>query len=212
MNALLGILLLVSGAAASAFWWDTRTNIGSTRTDLRKLRIRRDALIPAPDDPRQPHAFAFREYRQSVPALRDDYRRGAERYRRQHNWFQITVIVGSILTSVSTTAAADQAVWRWAAVVLSATVSISAGVISYFKFRERSMNLQQTADSIDLEIQAFALGIRRYKNIPAEQAAAEFAEEIERIKEEQRKKELQLEQPPEGQRGPSNGQGGASGA
>ncbi|KIQ63904.1 hypothetical protein TR51_22015 [Kitasatospora griseola] len=82
---------------------------------------------------------------------------------------------------------------------LSATVSISAGVITYFKFRERSMNLQQTADALDMEIQSLNLGIRRYKRLPPEDAAACFAEEVERLKEEQRKKELQLEQPPEAQ-------------
>ncbi|MGW6012711.1 DUF4231 domain-containing protein [Streptomyces sp. NPDC055210] len=107
------------------------------------------------------------------------------------------MITGSIMTSVATTASAEQGVWSWIAVALSALVSISAGIISYFKFRERSINLQQTADAIDLEIQAFALGIRRYRNMKGQEAASCFAEEIERIKEEQRKKELQLEQPPE---------------
>ncbi|MEU4483317.1 DUF4231 domain-containing protein [Streptomyces purpurascens] len=137
------------------------------------------------------------EYREDVPAIRDDYRRSAERYRNRHNWFQLTVIVGSILTSVCTTAAAEQGVWSWLAVVMSALVSISAGIISYFKFRERSLNLQQTADAIDLEIQAYKLGIRRYKSLTPDEAFADFAEEVERIREEQRKKELQLEQPPE---------------
>ncbi|KOG24712.1 hypothetical protein ADK34_18520 [Streptomyces viridochromogenes] len=74
---------------------------------------------------------------------------------------------------------------------------MSAGIIAYFKFRERSLNLQQTADSIDLELQAYALKIRRYRDLPNDQATATFAEEVERIREEQRKKELQLEQPPE---------------
>jgi Na+/melibiose symporter-like transporter len=150
---------------------------------------------------------AFRNYRDSIPALLDDYRRAAEKYRTRHNWFQIAVIVGSILTSVATTASAEQGVWSWLAVGLSSIVSISAGIISYFKFRERSINLQQTADSIDQEVQAFSLGIRRYKNLSLDQAAAEFAEEIERIKEEQRKKELQLEQPPEVQQNQAQGRG-----
>ncbi|MFE4855570.1 DUF4231 domain-containing protein [Streptomyces sp. NPDC056670] len=130
--------------------------------------------------------------------MRDNYRRGADRYRSRHNRFQITVIVGSILTSVATTAATESETWKWAAVALSATVSVSAGIISYFKFRERSMNLQQTADLIERELQAFILGIRRYRirAIDPDKASSDFAEEVERIKEEQRARE-QLEQPPE---------------
>ncbi|GAA2367349.1 hypothetical protein GCM10010417_31400 [Streptomyces carpaticus] len=59
------------------------------------------------------------------------------------------------------------------------------------------MNLQQTADSIDQENQAFTLGIRRYKGLNPNRASAEFAEVVEMLREEQRKKDLQLEQPPE---------------
>ncbi|MGH1551760.1 DUF4231 domain-containing protein [Streptomyces sp. L7] len=191
------------------FWWECRNNLAGAQVELGKLEVERRSLYSNSD-----HSFTdtFRSYLDSIPSLRDDYRRGADRYRSRHNWFQITVIVGSILTSVSTTAATQDGLWRWTAVGLSAVVSISAGIISYFKFRERSMNLQQTADSIDRELQAFILGIRRYKIRPSDpdKASTEFAEEIERIKEEQRARELQLEQPPEVSQDSASGRSGAA--
>ncbi|MCT9011118.1 DUF4231 domain-containing protein [Streptomyces rhizosphaerihabitans] len=210
LNAAIGIPLTLSVIGAPIYWFSNREELLQSRMNLRKLIAEREFLHSKPDQPEQSLSNAFRRYHESVPSLRDDYRRGANKYRNRHNWFQISVIIGSILTSVATTASAEQGVWSWTAVALSAIVSISAGIISYFKFRERSMNLQQTADSIDLEMQAFDLGIRRYRNLNPEEAASYFAEEVERIKEEQRKKELQLEQPPEAQQGHSNRQNGSA--
>ncbi|GAA0402713.1 DUF4231 domain-containing protein [Streptomyces luteireticuli] len=201
---LAGILLFtIPTLAALISWWGLRGDLHAKQNDLTKQHLRRRSLLRGPEQgPGGPRPF--QEYRDAIPSLRDEYRQGAERYRKRHNTFQLTVIAGSILTSVATTAAAQQRELSWAAVSLSAIVSIAAGIIAYFKFRERSLNLQQTADSIDLELQAFALGIRRYRGLSSEEAAISFAEEIERLKEEQRKKELQLEQPPE-----ASQQGGA---
>ncbi|MEV8047655.1 DUF4231 domain-containing protein [Streptomyces griseoluteus] len=187
---------LASLIASSIVWYRCRSDVIEGSVERLKLEAERNALqVAETTSPNTSSAFYF--YRESVPGFRDDYRRSAEKYRGRHNLFQLTVIVGSILTSVSTTASAEQGVWSWLAVGLSAIVSISAGIIAYFKFRERSLNLQQTADAIDLEMQAYALRIRRYRDLPPDQAATLFAEEIERLREEQRKKELQLEQPPE---------------
>ncbi|MFJ1651754.1 DUF4231 domain-containing protein [Streptomyces sp. NPDC088337] len=193
-----GTLAFLVSTGASIYWWyNLRTLVRVGEMEIRQREAEKRALQVTEAGTR-PLTSAFHTYYESVPSIRDEYRRSAERYRSRHNVFQLTVIVGSILTSVSTTASSvEQGIWSWIAVGLSALVSISAGIIAYFKFRERSLNLQQTADSIDLEVQAYALGIRRYKHLPLEEASALFAEEVERIREEQRKKELQLEQPPE---------------
>ncbi|ULR52256.1 DUF4231 domain-containing protein [Streptomyces deccanensis] len=203
MNFALGALFLVSLIGSLSIWSDSRSELRSAQVNLRKALAKKSNLQYSSHLDGQSISNAFRNYLDSVPGLRDDYRRGAQKYRNRHNRFQITVIVGSILTSVATTAAAEQGIWSWIAVGLSAIVSIAAGIISYFKFRERSMNLQQTADSIELELQAFSLRINHYSpgRVSTEEAPSAFAETIERIKDEQRKKELQLEQPPEVQQG-----------
>ncbi|WP_225834811.1 DUF4231 domain-containing protein [Streptomyces sp. NK08204] len=196
LNELGGLSLVISIIASAACWWHWRTQAIASTVDLHQREAER-ASLQTIDAGTADLPSTFHIYYESAPKFRDEYRRSAEKYRGRHNLFQLTVIIGSILTSVSTTASAEQGVWSWLAVGLSALVSISAGIIAYFKFRERSLNLQQTADSIDLEIQAYSLHIRRYKNLAPEEASTLFAEEVERIREEQRKKELQLEQPPE---------------
>jgi hypothetical protein len=201
MNVSLGGLLAILFIGSILSLNDYRGQLRKHEASFRKL-LAEKASLQYSSDANNSIPDAFRNYLETVPRLRDDYRSGAQRYRNRHNRFQITVIVGSILTSVASTASA-QGAWSWIAVALSAAVSVSAGVISYFKFRERSMNLQQTADSIELEIQAFTLRINHYSasRLPPEEAAQRFAETIEQIKDEQRKKELQLEQPPEAQQG-----------
>lgn len=190
--------LIICGSIGASTWWANhhRGKISKSIVELRQLEAQRRSLqLGNPEQQSIPGAF--HSYFESVPSYRDEYRRSAEKYRNRHNLFQLTVIIGSILTSVSTTASAEQGFWSWLAVSISALVSIAAGIISYFKFRERSLNLQQTADSIDIELAAYSLKIRRYKNLSREEASSAFAEEVERLREEQRKKELQLEQPPE---------------
>lgn len=196
LNTLGPIAVIISIVVSVMFWNVSRTYEREKTVELLQFQAARRS-ISAATAPEAVTSQPFQEYYRSIPDLRDEYRKSAERYRGRHNLFQLTVIVGSILTSVSTTAAAEQGIWSWIAVGLSALVSISAGVIAYFKFRERSLNLQQTADSIDQEMQAYSLGIRRYRNLSPDDAPAAFAEEVERLREEQRKKELQLEQPPE---------------
>ncbi|MFI1944129.1 DUF4231 domain-containing protein [Streptomyces virginiae] len=196
LNAMGAITTLISIGLSVSLWREARSWEREQIVQLLQAQAERrsEQVATESDSSTSP---PFQDYYRSIPDLRDEYRKGAEKYRGRHNLFQLTVIVGSILTSVSTTAAAEQGIWSWIAVGLSALVSVSAGIIAYFKFRERSLNLQQTADSIDLEVQAYRLRIRRYKGLPPEEASSVFAEEVERIREEQRKKELQLEQPPE---------------
>jgi len=74
----------------------------------------------------------------------------------------------------------------------------------YYKFRERSMNLQQAADDLEQEHKAVELGIRAYRAVAEEERLVHFAERAEAIKDEQRKREQQLEQPPEGREGAPN--------
>ncbi|MFF3858712.1 DUF4231 domain-containing protein [Streptomyces sp. NPDC002209] len=196
LNLFGGIAVIASVLGSVYRWTQIRRKISGVEVNLLQLEVeKRHLQSREADTAALPGVFP--EYYESISSLRNEYRRSAERYRSRHNLFQLTVIVGSILTSVATTASAEQGVWSWVAVAISALVSISAGIIAYFKFRERSLNLQQTADSVDLELQAYTLRIRRYRDLPGAQASTLFAEEIERIREEQRKKELQLEQPPE---------------
>jgi hypothetical protein len=148
---------------------------------------------------------ALRIYRESTQELMNSYRNRASRNRRMNNLLQAVIIAGSIISS--TLVALDQQVTplNIAATVLSATVGISAGLSGYFKFRERGFNLQSTADEVEKHYMAVQFHLDEYETVDPDLTPEEgekerlrrFARLVERIKEEQRKRELQLEQSPE---------------
>jgi hypothetical protein len=81
---------------------------------------------------------------------------------------------------------------------LTFIVGIASGFMGYFKYKERSFYLQQTADSIESEWEAYEVGVGRYKRIrDADERLAELVEEIHRLKTEQKKRQQNLEQPPD---------------
>lgn len=70
--------------------------------------------------------------------------------------------------------------------------------MGYFKYKERSFYLQQTADAIETEWEAVEVGVGRYKDASDEPARlALFVDEVHRLKSEQKKRQQSLEQPPE---------------
>jgi Protein of unknown function (DUF4231) len=141
-----------------------------------------------------------RRYREDVSDVIQQYRDEANRYRRVHNRLQSVVIVGSIVTSALTTASVSFVEVRWAAVGVSAFVGLAAGFTGYFKYRERSFNLQQTADAIEREYEAVELRVGRYRAKNEADAYAIFAATVEDLRDDQNKRQQQLDQPVEGRR------------
>jgi hypothetical protein len=127
-----------------------------------------------------------------------EFRRESTYYRRVHNVLQTVLILGSFgATGTSALAALEDAV-RWVTMGVTFAVGVSSGFAGYYKFRERSFYLQQTADAIEQELNSYELGIGRYKRLEdPDIALAEFVEEVHRLKTEQKKREQNLEQAPE---------------
>lgn len=137
-------------------------------------------------------------YRSEVWEYVEEARKNAGRNRRIHNLFQAAIILGSILVTSLTSVMASASPLNWVTVVMSILVTASAGLSSYFKFRERGFNLQQTANAIEKEYNAAELRIHDYaEDVEDDEAMRVFAERVEALKEEQRARELQLEQSPE---------------
>lgn len=137
-------------------------------------------------------------YRETVPVAVEQYRSSGLRYRRVHNVFQSIIIIGSLATSTAASLAETPAPYKWITVGTSFSVGIAAGFTGYFKFRERSFYLQQTADSIEEEYDAVNLKVGRYKGSADDEAALlEFTERVETLKNDQRKRQQQLDQPTE---------------
>ncbi|MER6535132.1 DUF4231 domain-containing protein [Streptomyces sp900105755] len=137
-------------------------------------------------------------YRETVPGAIEQYRADGLRYRRIHNFFQSIIIIGSLATSTAASLAETPAPFKWITVGTSFAVGLAAGFTGYFKFRERSFYLQQTADSIEEEYDAVNLKVGRYKG-SADDAAAllDFTDRVETLKNDQRKRQQQLDQPTE---------------
>jgi len=192
------IAVLAVWAGMGYALWRNRKNIVLKSLEVRnKLHDKQSAAAKLPLD----SASALRIYRESSLEMIDQYRRGAARNRRVHNMFQIAIIVGSITVTTLTAANSKQTAVHWSAAILSAVVSASAGVTGYFKFRERGYNLQSTADEIEKHFNAAQFQLDEYEEVEGENESEKekarlrlYAKFVERIREEQRKRELQLEQ------------------
>ncbi|MFF8677231.1 DUF4231 domain-containing protein [Streptomyces sp. NPDC015237] len=137
-------------------------------------------------------------YRETIPGAIEQYRADGLRYRRIHNFFQSVIIIGSLATSTAASLAETPAPFKWITVGTSFSVGLAAGFTGYFKFRERSFYLQQTADSIEEEYDAVNLKVGRYKGTADDAAALlDFTERVEILKNDQRKRQQQLDQPTE---------------
>lgn len=136
-------------------------------------------------------------YKDDVPATVTGLRKESKKYRRVHNYLQAVIIIGSLATSTLTGIALDGSPYQWLAVATSFSVGVAAGFTGYFKFRERSFYLQQTADAIEHEHSAVELGIGSYNGVPRDESLVAFVAEVERLRLEQRKREHSLDQPPE---------------
>lgn len=128
----------------------------------------------------------------------DNFRSESAHYRRFNNVFQGILIVGSLAATGSSALTAEVPDIRWATLGLTFVVGISSGFMGYFKYKERGFYLQQTADSIESEWEAYEVGVGRYKRISDKgERLAELVEEIHRLKSEQQKRQQNLEQPPD---------------
>ncbi|WP_202236248.1 DUF4231 domain-containing protein [Actinacidiphila reveromycinica] len=139
-------------------------------------------------------------YKDTLPRELERLREEAQHYRRIHNAFQSIIIMGSLGTTTAASLADTPSYLKWVTVGLSLGVGISAGFTGYFKYRERSFYLQQTADAIEQNANAFELGIPPYVG-QEEENLSKLAQEVENLRVEQRKRQQQLDQPHEGRDG-----------
>ena len=132
---------------------------------------------------------AHKRYRSQLPDVIARYRVESRSCRRKHNAVQSVIIVGSIVSATATTASVSLDEFRAPAVLVSLLVAVSAAFGGYAKYRERSVNLQQTADTLEREYESVDLRVGRYRRFDTERDAyAEFAHEVETLRAEQAKR------------------------
>ncbi|WP_222623215.1 DUF4231 domain-containing protein [Streptomyces sp. ISID311] len=138
-------------------------------------------------------------YRDATPREVDRLRAESTTYRRWHNWLQWTLILCSAAIPAVTALYDPPQPGKGILIGLGAAVSVITSVMGYFKFKERGFNLQQTADAIEQHATALDLAIAPYNHPDEEQNLELFAENVEALRIEQRKREQQLDQPHQGQ-------------
>ncbi|MGV9942408.1 DUF4231 domain-containing protein [Streptomyces sp. NPDC003401] len=178
---------------ASACWlYRNHKNLATKTSDLRDaLQKRQTAAAQLPLDT----TSGLRVYREASLDVITSYRAQASRNRRVHNAFQLVIITGSIVVSTLTAMnPGSNAALSIVTSSLSALVGISAGVTGYFKFRERGTTSQSTADDIEKNYNASGFQLGDYAGLEETPRLILYAGTVESIKEEQRKREIQLEQ------------------
>ncbi|WP_228447131.1 DUF4231 domain-containing protein [Streptomyces paludis] len=173
-----------------------RDSLDTKREELRMRSLRA-----------QPRLMERRSmYREDTAEVLAQYGRESRHYRRVHNSLQSLIMIGS--TAVTTIASFSQQDWNWqtlSVVVLGFSITLASAFSGYYKYRERSYFLRQTADAIEEELNAVMLGIGEYSQFTEEQegeALAKFTQRVEALRNEQRRREQQLDQPAE-QAGPA---------
>ncbi|MGW3652474.1 DUF4231 domain-containing protein [Streptomyces sp. NPDC000878] len=139
-------------------------------------------------------------YREEVTTAIEQYQADSRKYRRIHNSLQTLIMIGS--ASTTTIAALDtgkELTWQSVTLtVISFAITVAAMFTGYYKFRERSYFLQQTADAIEEEANAVTFGIGPYSEFGPDQedeALKKFTKRVEDHRNEQRRRQQQLDQP-----------------
>jgi hypothetical protein len=162
---------------------------------LARDRDQRKFLAASADTPTRIRRIAYKDDAYSDI---DTFREESTGYRNVNNLLQGVLIVGSLAATGTSAITGELPDIRWATLGITFLVGIASGFMGYFKYKERSFYLQQTADAIESEWEAVEVGIGRYKSFDNEdERLAEFVEEVHRLKSEQKKRQQNLEQPPE---------------
>ncbi|MEI5135363.1 SLATT domain-containing protein [Streptomyces libani] len=138
-------------------------------------------------------------YKERLPGEITRLRRESRHYRRVHLLMQWLLFVGSAAISAVTAWYDPPQPAKGVLIGLGFMVTVITAAAGYFKPRERSFNLQQTADNIEQHATALELGIAPYNAIDDVQNLELFATTVESLRADQRMREQQLDQPQQGQ-------------
>ncbi|MFD3739675.1 SLATT domain-containing protein [Streptomyces sp. NPDC058629] len=173
-------------------------SISDLRFDLEVAEDQRLRIAASTARPVHERRYAYRD---AIPAEIERLQAEGLRYRRWHNGFQWLLILCSAAIPAVAALYDPPQPGKGLLIGLGAAVSVITSAMGYYKFRERSFNLQQTADSIAQHLSALDLSIAPYGDVDEAQDLMRFAETVELLRDEQRKREQQLDQPHQAQQG-----------
>ncbi|PWV48613.1 hypothetical protein BDW27_110166 [Nocardiopsis sp. L17-MgMaSL7] len=161
---------------------------------IRLRELKKKSLESGDDDPAKRRVA----YKEEAAGYVEDLRKESTRYRNVSNFVQVVIIVGSLVGSAAAASSYFVREYSWFVAVNSLAIGIASGFSGYWKYKERSFYAQQAADAIEHEIESLDLGIGRYtSNDPAERSLI-FSQEIMRLRQDQKMREQNLDQPSSG--------------
>ncbi len=160
--------------------------------ELRRIRDKKKDQTPNSDEDVDERR---KSYREEATFYIEELRRESQYYRNVSNIVQGIVIVGSLLGSFMAASSFFVREYSWFVAINSLAIGIASGFAGYWKYKERSFYSQQTADLIEHEIESFDLQIGRYEKGGTEEKNLLFAREILRLRQDQKMREQNLDQP-----------------
>ncbi|WP_406490739.1 DUF4231 domain-containing protein [Streptomyces sp. NBC_01604] len=138
-------------------------------------------------------------YRDDVRGIVQQYQRESRHYRLIHNTLQTLIMVGSaVVTNVASLDTQPLTWQRITTIAVSFAITVSAAVTGYYKYRERSYFLQQTADAIEEQLNGYEYGFGDYEDAEPDTALARLTKNVEDLRNDQRRRQQQqLDQPTE---------------
>ncbi|MEU6647640.1 SLATT domain-containing protein [Saccharomonospora sp. NPDC046836] len=177
-------------------WLDSGTSVGEIKLELQLAEERR---VLAARGMTPPLLDRQATYRERMPGEISRLRKESRHYRRIHLFMQWLLFVCSASITAVTAWYDPPQPGKGVLIGLGFTVSAVTAASGYFKPKERSFNLQQTADSLERHATAIELGIPPYVGSGEDENLRSFAIAVEDIRAEQRLREQQLDQPQQGQ-------------
>lgn len=166
-----------------------KDEIATIETQLRVLKDYQTHLLTTEEQ--------YDLYKDELLQAIREYQGKANRNRAMYFTLQIIIIACSLFVSGLTSGLTGLiSIFgnHWLAPAFSFSVSFLTAMVTLFRPRERSYNLQQTADAIQYEISCANRRIYGYKGLTDREAYTRLAEEVEKLRNEQRKRQQQLEQ------------------
>lgn len=136
-------------------------------------------------------------YKDELLQVIQKYQRKANRHRGAYFALQMIIIACSLFVGSLTSGLTNLiSIFgnNWVAPAFSFTVSFLTAMVTLFRPREKGYNLQQTADAIEYEISCANKRIYGYEGLDERQVFTKLAQEVEKMRNEQQKRQQQLEQ------------------
>ena len=192
-----GVLVALCVAAAVIAFDES---LGSRKSLEADLGVKRASLRGLNAHEHPPLAERRLLYREDVTGIIEQYQADSRKYRHVHNGLQSLIMIGSAATTtIAALETGKELTWQSIALTgISFAITLASMFTGYYKFRERSYFLQQTADAIEEEANAAALGVGPYSEFSTDQeqqALKRFTERVEDLRNEQRRRQQQLDQP-----------------